>query len=164
MFEGDDYTGGGALDLALSGRSAGGGKVTKVFFNLSVANTAPTAPGNLASNVQCDRVMLSWSAASDNETPAAALSYNLRVGTTPGGSQIMSPQADPSTGARRVVEMGNVQLGSTAWLRLPAGIYFWSVQAVDAAYMGSPFAAEGSFTVPFATTPHITQVARPAAD
>jgi len=46
-----------------------------------------------------------------------------------------------------------VQLGGTnhneSWSlnNLPDGNYFWRVQAVDAAFAGSPFSAEGTFTV-----------------
>ena len=71
---------------------------------------------------------------------------SLRVGTAPGSNDVMSAQAG-ADGKRRVAEMGNVQLGTNAWLTglQPGQIYYWSVQAVDAAYAGSPFAAEQSF-------------------
>ncbi|MCP6769578.1 fibronectin type III domain-containing protein, partial [Klebsiella pneumoniae] len=77
----------------------------------------------------------------------AALSYNLRVGTTPGGSDIVAPQAS-STGYRRLVETGNAQLGLTARLGAlkPGTNYYWSVQAVDTAFAGSAFATGGLFT------------------
>ncbi|RLD56552.1 MAG: hypothetical protein DRI97_07195, partial [Bacteroidetes bacterium] len=32
-------------------------------------------------------------------------------------------------------------------MNLPEGVYYWSVQAVDQAYAGSPFAAEQSFSI-----------------
>ena len=43
-------------------------------------------------------VTLSWTAPADARTPAAGLSYNLRIGTTPGGSDILGPMADTATG------------------------------------------------------------------
>lgn len=41
---------------------------------------------------------------------------------------------------------------------LPEGEYFWSVQAVDAAFNGSPFAWEATFTV---AQPRITLISVP---
>jgi len=110
------------------------------------ANAAPTAPTGLVASSYGPRVDLGWSAASDDHTPAQSLTYNLRVGTTPGGCEIMSPMA-AADGWRYLPAMGNAQLGTTAWLSLPMGIYYWSVQAIDGAYVGGPFAQEGMFTV-----------------
>jgi hypothetical protein len=46
--------------------------------------------------------------------------------------------------------MGNAQLARVAHLHglTPGVTYYWSVQAVDGALVGSPFAAEGTFTLP----------------
>jgi hypothetical protein len=62
--------------------------------------------------------------------------------------------ADPMTGWRRVVQLGNVQ-ERTDWrlsYALPvghaSGRLYWSVQAVDGAFAGSPFADEQTFTPP----------------
>jgi hypothetical protein len=53
-----------------------------------------------------------------------------------------------STGKRTVARMGNVN-HNTAWsLALPPGTYYWSVQAVDAAFAGGPFASEAMVVVP----------------
>jgi hypothetical protein len=38
---------------------------------------------------------LRWNAATDQQTPAPGLTYNLRVGTTPGGAEIISPHSRP---------------------------------------------------------------------
>jgi len=92
-------------------------------------------------------VEFAWGVASDAQTPAAGLNYNLRVGTTPGGSQIVSPQSG-TNGYRRLIALGNA--GPSLAARLgslkPGSNYFWSVQAVDTAFAGSAFATEGSFT------------------
>jgi hypothetical protein len=99
-------------------------------------------------NITGTSVSFSWSAASDAQTSAEALSYNLRVGTTPGGLDILAPQSS-GAGYRRVPEMGNAQLGLTARLGQlkPGTIYFWSIQAVDAAFSGSTFSADETFVV-----------------
>ena len=144
-----DYNSDGKLDALISGPTASGAPVTKIYRNKTgVSNSAPSAPRGLASVVNGSQVTLSWNAASDATTPTAALTYNLRVGTTPGGAQIVSPMALPS-GRGLLPQTGNAQ-GRTEAIReqLPAGIYYWSVQAIDAGYAGSDFASERTFVVP----------------
>ena len=122
-------TGDPSGDISRIYRSAGG-----------PANTVPNAPGNLASSLVGDRVTFSWSGASDGQTPAGGLSYNLRVGTTPGGGDICSGMANAANGYRRVVRLGNAQKRTSWTMKVPpAGDYYWSVQAVDGAYAGSAF-------------------------
>jgi len=144
-----DYDNDGDLDLLLAGNTGMAGvDFTGIYQNNSViANTRPTEPSNLVANVAGTSVTLSWAAASDAQTPTPALTYNLRVGTTPGGSQIVAPQST-SGGSRLVPAFGNAGHSLTAKVgHLKAGTnYFWSVQAVDTAFSGSAFAAEGSFT------------------
>jgi uncharacterized repeat protein (TIGR01451 family) len=122
--------------------------------NVGRPNTPPNAPGGLSSRVNGSRIELRWTAAADAQTPAAGLSYNLRVGTAPGRTDVLSPMAcvencgQSGDGYRQVVDLGNAQQGLTATLTLPAGTYYWSVQAIDTALAGSPFSPEASFTVP----------------
>jgi hypothetical protein len=94
-------------------------------------------------------VTLQWNAATDAQTTNAnGLTYNLRLGTAPGAVNILSPQADPTSGFRRLPQLGNAQHGLTARLtNVAVGFYYWSVQAVDTAFAGSPFAAEGTFAL-----------------
>jgi hypothetical protein len=56
--------------------------------------------------------------------------------------------AESNTGLRRLPAMGNAQHGISATLTLPAGTYYWSVQAIDTAFAGGAFATEGNFTIP----------------
>ena len=92
--------------------------------------------------------MLSWAPGTDAETPAAGLTYNLRVGTTPGGVDVVSPLADPATGARAIFDFGNAGSDTRRRLRsLSPGTYYWSVQSVDNRFAASPFAREATFTV-----------------
>ncbi|MBI4917566.1 MAG: VCBS repeat-containing protein [Acidobacteria bacterium] len=138
----------GDLDILLVGQSSGG-PVSKVYRNLvNVANTAPTAPGGLTSSVAGSSATLGWAAASDPATSPAGLTYNVRIGTTPGGVDVQSPMASTGSGYRRLPALGNAQHGTTALVRsLAAGTYYWSVQAVDTSFAGSTFSSEGSFTV-----------------
>jgi hypothetical protein len=73
--------------------------------------------------------------------------YNLRIGTQPGGSDVMSAYADPNTGYRWFTGPGNVWQARSRTLRLLQGSYYWSVQTIDQAFAGSVFAEEGSFAV-----------------
>jgi hypothetical protein len=157
-----DYDNDGDLDLLLAGNT-GGLDILRIYRNNNATpNTAPTAPGNLAANVLGTSVDVSWNAASDAQTPTAALSYNWRVGTAPGGSNVVAPQSS-NTGYRRLVAIGNTQLRLGAHLRglVPGTTYYWSVQSVDTAFAGSSFATEGSFTA-LADPPQNVSFARDA--
>ncbi|MCG3155550.1 MAG: hypothetical protein DKINENOH_02156 [bacterium] len=144
-----DYDNDGDLDILLTGQGAGFTDVAKIYRNNStVSNTVPSAPGNLSEIVNGHAVALSWDAASDAQTPSAGLTYNLMVGTTSNGVDINSPMANVSNGWRRVVQLGGTNHNESWTLKnLPDGDYFWRVQAVDAAFAGSPFSAEGVFSV-----------------
>lgn len=108
------------------------------------ANTAPQAPTNLRTELSEDgTITLRWDAGSDAETNKKALSYNYYLRDLSTGLYLTFPNADIETGKRRVSAMGNAGLNCSWTLRgLPAGTYVWSVQTIDAAYAGSPFAPE----------------------
>jgi len=135
------------LDLDFS---AFGYSHSRLFHCDSVpANTPPVHPTGLQAVASDSSVILSWQPASDNETQSAGLTYNIRIGTAPGGVDIISPMADPSTGYRRVVAFGNAYQ-NTSWeiTGLAPGDYYWSVQTIDNAYTGSAFASEAIFSIP----------------
>jgi hypothetical protein len=139
-----DFDGDTDLDLFLSGLPT----TSKLYRNvLSAANTPPAAPGGLAATVNGGAVTLTWSPASDAQTPSAGLTYNVRVGRAPGGGDVVSPMALAS-GRRLLVAAGNVG-PVTSWSLhdLAPATYFWSVQAIDNAFAGSAFATEGTFVI-----------------
>ena len=76
------------------------------------------------------------------------MSYNVMVGTSSGGVNIVSPNSNTSTGLHRISGMGNAQLGTTFTLRnLQRGVtFFWKVQAIDNSWKGSTFASGPNFT------------------
>jgi hypothetical protein len=98
------------------------------------SNTPPTAPTNLRFN-ENSGLELAWDAAFDDETPAARLYYCLRVGTTPGGNDVVS-------GTYASPLMGNVGQSTGLTLNIPVGIYYWSVKAIDSGLMASGWAPE----------------------
>jgi len=142
-----DYDNDGRLDIVLTGET-GTGPTTEIWRNTSAAgNTPPSTPTGLQANISGAIATVSWNASTDDHTPSASLSYNLRVGTAPGAWDVMAPMALPS-GQLTVPGMGNVQLARSRPFRAYfGGTYYWSVQAVDGAFAGSPFAPEQSFTV-----------------
>jgi hypothetical protein len=140
----------GLLDVAITGSSLNG-IVTKIYrYSMLAYSFAPQPPRNLTVTVAEPNVVLRWQPPlSDDHTPLSGLSYNLRLGTQPGGVDIVSPAANPGDGQRRLPALGNVYQARTITLsNLLPGRYYWSVQAIDASYLGSNFAAEGSFSIP----------------
>jgi len=147
-----DFNRDGRLDIVISGHFYSPDRDVwygpRLFFsNMAVpTNAPPAAPGNLSATVSGGRVSLRWTAPADDHTPPAGLSYNVRIGTTPGGRDIASPPALPA-GTLTLPQMGAARNGFSTFYNLPPGTYYWSVQAVDGAFAGSPFATEQQFTV-----------------
>jgi len=142
-----DYDNDGRLDILLTGQTTTTQLISQVWRNNTpLTNTPPTAPTGLTATIVSNGVSFNWIAASDAQTPASGLTYNLRVGSTPGGSDLLAPMASTS-GLRRLPQLGPKQ-GLTALFNYTLGTpYYWSVQAIDSSFAGSPFAAEGSFKI-----------------
>lgn len=147
-----DFNNDGRLDCLLPGYDTNTNFITLLLQNETpTSNSPPTAPTGLSATFTNSTFTLYWQPSSDAQTPAAGLSYNVRIGTTPGGSDILAPVAD-TNGMRLVPQRGNIQpTRFTLQLpsRPPAGIsLYWSVQSIDTSFAGSPFAPEASFVVP----------------
>jgi hypothetical protein len=82
-------------------------------------------------------VSLAWSPATDDHTPADALTYDLEVRRV----------GAPAASAERLPEPGNLS-AATSWSLegIEPGLYTWKVTAVDSAFHGGP-AAQGTFSV-----------------
>ncbi|MCK5801299.1 MAG: VCBS repeat-containing protein, partial [Lentisphaeria bacterium] len=152
-----DYDGDGRLDALVAGDADG--RSTELWRNVAAAesaNTMPSAPSGLNGAVppQGGTATLSWSAASDSETVSSNLTYNLRIGTSSGVGDVVSPMAHATTGLRRVPASGNVghRLSWTLNSLTPGSNYWWSVQAIDAALAGGAWANESTFSVPSTPT------------
>lgn len=138
-----DYNNDSRLDMSLSGHYEYQNYWNDLYYNsYTVNNTPPAAPTGLTVQQDAGSVTIMWDPGIDSRTPTAGLSYNLRVGTTPGGNDIVSSMSAPS-GWRKVPRPGNA--GTRLFyqvLNLPPDVYYWSVQAVDNSFAGSPFATE----------------------
>jgi len=135
------------LDFLIAG-TIEGQVVSQLWRNtMPLGNAPPPAPAGLSSIVSGDSVTLRWSPLVDDHTPAAGLSYNVRVGTTPGGSDIVSAPA-LANGKLLSPQMGRARNDLAVLHGLSSGqIYYWSVQAVDSGFAGSPFATEQRFGI-----------------
>lgn len=147
-----DHDQDGDLDFILTGYKYSSpnnaGDIYENQLSAANANTIPNTPTGLSSSVNDYAVDFSWSPASDNETPQNGLNYNMRVGASPMGIEVMTPTANRVSGYRRKVEIGNTESNSGWKLvnQIP-GDYFWSVQSIDGAFAGSVFAPEQTYTV-----------------
>lgn len=107
-------------------------------------NNAPSTPTGLTVTHQNDNtVLLSWQPANDDHTPAASITYDVRVVRK--GTHVPS---NPQGGILvRIPEPGNVS-AVNQWLitGLEDGEYEWHLRAVDGSYIGS-FFATGDFSI-----------------
>ncbi len=139
-----DFDGDGDLDIIASG--SGGAKV--LTNTTAIVNTPPTVPTNAMASIMMDSVKFSWNPSADAQTPANILTYNLRVGSSPGSSDVVSANANLQTGKLLSQVSGNVgRTTSFTITGLANGTYYWQVQAVDNGFAGSMFTTEQSFTV-----------------
>ena len=147
-----DFDNDGDLDILISGITAAGTPGTRLYSNNSGSNTfsanqPPSKPEGLSMFVDGHTVYLGWLHSTDDHTPTAGLTYNLRIGTSEGAQDIMTAMSNTSTGKHLLPQAGNMG-NNTDWVvNLPDGTYFWSVQAIDHSFAASGFSWEQTFTI-----------------
>jgi len=112
--------------------------------SLYSSNIAPTQPNIDSASIKSKidtryLVQLNWKAASDDKTPSSGLNYAVSVGTAPGLSDILDPNADLNSGTRKTPDIGNAGNNTSKNVLLSPGIYYYSVQSIDASNSGSKF-------------------------
>jgi len=130
-----DFDNDGDLDLLIGN--------TLYINNSAIQNSAPIKPTNLNTTITETGIVMTWDRPTDTETPSNGLTYNIYIGTQSKQMDVYPLLSDIETGYRKIVQAGNA--GNTnSWLvdKLPDGIYYWSVQAIDNGFKGSPFADE----------------------
>lgn len=144
IFAWGDYTRDNRLDFLLSGYASVA--FTSVYENtLTSVNTLPSAPTNLSYTAYADSIVLSWDVALDHETSSNGLTYAVYIGSSTGTMDVMHALSDISTGIRKVSGNGVIKHNSLVLPKMPEGIYYWSVQAIDPSFGVSPFAIEETF-------------------
>lgn len=134
----------------LYGKPSRGSSIKKNVEIEGNINTMPTAPAkpSFVYEPSTGLLKVSWTPATDAETPAADLTYSLRVGTSPDSEDIVWPDA-LADGTRRNILGGNMGhalhrvFDVSSW---PDGDIYISVQAVDGSNGGSPFSEPVIFT------------------
>jgi len=134
-----DFDGDGRIDV-VTGDALSGTYTVHLNNEDSLARNAPPAPPSALHAASRDaRVRLSWAPGSDSITPPNGLTYNVRVGTGPGKSDVVSGCAANGPGQVHVLFRD---------LRLPAtGTFYWSVQTVDGSFARSTWSSEATFTM-----------------
>ncbi len=146
-----DYDNDGDLDILMSGRGQANTKTTKLYRNNLISKTLapnekPAPPSNLRFRMENNSVILEWDKASDKETPTGSLTYNVYVAITSKKTFRLFPQAIIETGKRKVYDQGNASVNTHLTLKdLQTGTYYFSVQSIDGANIGSEFTSEVSF-------------------
>lgn len=140
-----DLNNDGDLDILLTGTDSSGVATVRIYANTAlVPNSAPTPPTGLTSTLTRTALILAWKEGTDSET-TGGLTSNLRIGTTPGGEDILSSAATAS-GARQIVKFGNMGFNTSWTIPIdevrPLHAVYWSVQSIDNGFVGSAFAGQ----------------------
>jgi hypothetical protein len=140
-----DFDGDGRLDILLAGYNPTDGFLTRIYRNWATpAASPPPQPTNVTASVEGDVVTLSWTVPAAAKSAADGLTFNVRLGTTPGGGEICSGQVEATTGRRLVARPGNAGQSLSWSVQMPAGWtqVYGSVQSIGSGYAGSPFSTE----------------------
>lgn len=151
--EAEDIDGDGIVEIWVShkfiSRFFDGGQQVYFQEGVQTANTAPNAPQRPSANYNAatGKLKISWGEASDSQSSSKDLTYAVRIGSTPGGSDMVNGHA-LANGTRRNFMDGNAgsSLEKTLDLRSwPSGTYYVSVQTIDPNHAGSAWSEEISF-------------------
>ncbi len=120
--------------------------------NFPGTNNAPQPPTNIQISNDGAITYFNWSTGTDDKNPPHTLTYNVKIGTTSGGSEMLSCNSN-ANGKRQQYTPGNSGFGTFHKIKnLPAGNYFFSIQSIDGSYIGSEFV-----TVPFTVNPPLAE-------
>lgn len=104
-------------------------------------NDQPSPPKSLSVEFEGNDVTIKWTDGSDSETPSNLLTYNLRIGTTPGGNDILSvPDNKYYCNRDGNVGKGKVVNGMHYWCiknLTKISYYYFSIQTVDSGLRAS---------------------------
>ena len=132
-------------DLVANGTTEIGNDSTifsHIYLNtVSDNNQLPDPPSALTAFAVSTRAIFSWGTGADDIDDPISLSYNLRIGTSSGGNQLMSssvPYNSSNVGQRLIREFNEI----------PHGTYYWAVQTVDGSGNTSEWSQEDTLFIP----------------
>jgi hypothetical protein len=148
-----DFDNTGTVDLLVAGENKGVTALS-VFINNQGdnKNLAPSSPptGLNITDFGLGRIKLSWTPPIDDRSSQNSLYYQIRVGTTAGGSEIMSVPVSKVNGKFKLLTSNTALIsGNSYYLELLPGKYFWSVMAIDNNFESSDFSEESSFSISY---------------
>jgi PKD repeat protein len=135
-----DFDNDNDLDIIVTGHDPNSYFTAIYKNNCTAVNNIPAVPQNLNYQITGNYAVMNWDIASDDKTPSNTLSYNIRIGTSPGKDDIV-PSHSASNGFRKIVETGNSQLNTGFILKnLRWQIsYNVNIQAIDNSFKGGEF-------------------------
>ncbi len=156
------------LDIIETGwYESGGVHSIKIYINnLTINNSLPYTPSTFDNHTLANgNVFLGWNNGSDNETISLGLYYNLRVGTTSGGNEIVSgifgASSNPVAGYfGNMMQRRNISLAGSRFQVNTT--YYWSVQTIDTGLAKSAWSAEQTFTLTSDFTPPVVTLNAPS--
>ena len=164
----------GDLDAILIGYLGSDTYLTKIYISnasLYKNNSLPYSPSTFDNHSLANgNVFIGWNNGSDNETISLGLYYNLRVGTTSGGNQIVSgvfgSGGRGGDGGGQNGQFGNMMQRrniSISGSRFGVGTtYYWSVQTIDTGLAKSAWSTEQTFTLTSDFTPPVVTLNAPS--
>ncbi|RLD38411.1 MAG: hypothetical protein DRI74_03910, partial [Bacteroidetes bacterium] len=142
-----DYDMDGDLDLFLTGLDEGAKTLLYKAETVNKVNMPPTVISGLAlEDLGNGNVRLFWNVPTDDFS--TNLGYVVRLGTTPGGTELSNTESDLETGVRLISKPAPVYTNFIE-TQLDPGVYYWSVQAVDQGLKGGAFSEESSFMLTY---------------
>lgn len=145
-----DFDNDGDADICFTGISPNGLKAgiyeNRILDGPAVTNSKPSPPSltGFSERFFRKKITLIWQDGSDQQTPAAGLSYNfyLRNSVT----KITSPTSNFTTGYLLTTNPANGHAKRSIVNDIPEGSnYYWAVQSIDGAASGSLFSGESTF-------------------
>ncbi len=143
-----DYDMDGDLDLFLTGVDNQGAKT--ILYEAETVNKKNAPPSKITGldweDIGNGQVRFSWDNPIDDFS--VDLGYVLRLGTTPGGTELSNTESDLITGRRLISKPAPIYTNFFE-TQLDPGIYYWSLQAIDQGLKGGIFSEEKSFILTY---------------
>ena len=144
-----DYDNDGDLDLFLTGLDDSG-QAKAILYKAENTNNLNTAPGKVtnltASSDNNGAVSFDWDVPTDNISKQ--FRYDMKIGTTSGGTDIMYANANATTGST-LINIPSLSTLNEKDIILNPGTYYASVQAIDGGNRGGLFSDEIVFTLDY---------------